>query len=83
MRNVSINVRDKVMDELHDSPGSITDVASAIEMSNRVVRDCFNRLEVEGLIEPYMRVPGANGSVNTYYQLTRTKKSTELGPVAV
>lgn len=73
------------MDELHDNPGSITDVAEAIEMSQRVVRDCFYNLEAEGLIEPYLRVPGCNGSINTIYKLARTKKSnvTELGRAAV
>lgn len=84
MNKVSGNVRNKVMDELHDDPGSILEVAAAIEMSQRIVRACFYELEAEGLIEPYMKVTNTNGTISTIYRMARTKKSnvTELGPVA-
>lgn len=74
-----MNARDRVMDELTDSPGSVNDVAQALAMSPRVVRNTIYALQAEGLVEPYMLIPFWNGSHITYYQMKRTKRSTELG----
>lgn len=73
------------MDEIQEAPGSIMEIAAALDLSQRMTRHYCLKLEAEGLIEPLMYVRHTNGTNVAIYRMTHTKKPssiTELGPVA-